>query len=128
MSELIFKVDIATQEEQYDFLVERLFKECETKNGYIGVEYDNIYISNLQDEYDTFSEVLFHRIFIEMEALSDHGHELVRDEYDEDLPFRSEYNVMQHVKRLGKFIVKYAPRFFSEDRAERHIKEAKRYL
>lgn len=121
---------ILSQEEQgkiYNNLVSKLIKQCETKNGYIGVEYDNIYYNQI-DPSDTMSDVLFHRILVEIEALSDHGGESVVNEYDEDLPFKSLYYVGLHVKRLVKFIIKYAPKTFDNETSNNYIRQAKRYL
>ena len=126
--EQILTVDFNTQKEQYEYLVGRLLRECKSKNGYIGVEFDNIYVTNLESKDDTLASVLFFRILVEMEALSDHGNELIKDEFDEELRFRSEYNVKQHVKRLGKFIIKYANKYFKEELANFYVKEATAYI
>ena len=128
IKELTVKSNQEKQEQDLDFLTSRLFKECESKNGYLGVEWDNIHFGELESEEDTLSQMLFDRILREMEVLSVYAHEYVRDEYNEDAPFRTEHNAKQHVKRLGKFIVKYAPKFLDDKTAESYIEEAKAYL
>lgn len=125
--------DVPSESEQrkmYKEIVNLIYKECTTKtNKYIGLELDNIYYEeNPENPEDTMMLVMFDRILVEMEVMSDHGHEYVQDKYDTDQPFTSEYAVKQFIKRLGKFVIKHANTYLNEEDAKHYIEEAKSYL
>lgn len=119
--------DRKKDEENVNYLIERLLKECRTKsNSYIGVEYDNLNIEGDDPNY-TLTRNLFDKILMEMNTMCFNSHEYIKNEFDEDLPFRTERNVMQYLSRLGKFVEKYAPKFLDKEDAEELIKEAREY-
>ena len=105
----------STEKENVSFLIGKLIKECATSKGYIGVEYDNL---------TNGIESLFNCIMNEMNVLNGNPDEYVEEE---DSPFRTYKNVTQHIKRLCKFVEKYAPLYLDEENATRFIKEAKGY-
>ena len=115
--------EILKDKETTSYLIGRLIKECENSRGYIGVEYDNL-VPNIQ-EGETYTELLFHKILNEMVVLTGPlDSEYLDNEYnDEPAPFKSERNVRQHVVRLGKFVLKYAPKYLPAESAESFIQQ-----
>ncbi len=108
-----------------EFLIERLIKECQQKStGYIGVEYDNLQC----DSEISLTEDLFHKIMRELNVLYGNPDEYIRDEYNEDAPFKNQRGVTQHMIRLGKFVHKYAKNYLPEDVANSFIREVEQYI
>lgn len=108
------------EDEKFDYLVDRLLKECSNSRGYIGVEYDNFDLH----EGETKSEVLFHKILDELVNLPEGGSEYIDDPYDdEEKPFDTEANLMKHVVRLQKFVRKYAPLALSKEKADAMLEQ-----
>lgn len=107
------------------FLVERLIKECQQKStGYLGVEYDNLELVNGV----SLTEDLFHKIMREINVLDGNSDEYIRDGSNEHAPFKTYYNLTQHIGRLGKFVLKYAPDYLPEDIANAFIREVREYI
>ena len=120
--------EIATKKdnENVSYLVGRLMKEVTSTTGYLGVEYDNL---ETDEQCPTRTEALFHKIMTEINVLEGNPSEYVHDsEFDEDMPFKTNHNLKQHMVRLGKFVNKYAPKYLSEERANDFISEVKTYV
>jgi hypothetical protein len=115
------------EEKVFDYLVDRLLKECKNSKGYIGVEYDNFNIH----EGESLVEILFHKILDEMVSLGGNIDEYVENEYDKECglekPFKTEKNAIQHIDRLRKFIKKYASKVLNEEKANSFIEKANKY-
>lgn len=111
--------------ENVSFLVKRLGKECATSNGYTGVESDNLQID---EECKSLTESLFHKVLTELNVLHGNSDEYIQSEGEEDLPFKTQRNVNQHMVRLGKFVNKYAPNYLPEEDAKLFVKEVKEYI
>lgn len=111
--------------ENVSLLVKRLEKECATTNGYVGVEYDNLQIG---EDCKSLTESLFHKVLIELNVLHGNSDEYIQSEGEEELPFKTQRNVNQHMVRLGKFVNKYAPNYLPEEDANRFAKEVKEYI
>ena len=108
-----------------EFLIGRLFKECQQKStGYIGVEYDDLY----REDDISLTEDLFHKIMRELNVLDGNPDEYIRDEYNEEAPFRNQRGLTQHMIRLGKFVHKYAKGYLPEDDANSFIEEVGSYI
>jgi|SRR5690625_4167492 len=101
----------------FDYLIERLEKECTHSSGYLGVEIDNIEDVTEEEQIDT----LFFRIYREIDYLSESGHEETK-EYGNDKAFISEYFVDLHIKRLEKFLNKYGE-IFKEQQDQKEIEQ-----
>ena len=111
----------------FNYLVDRLLKECKNSKGYIGVEYDNFDIH--KDE--TLTEILFHKVLDEMVSLGGNMDEFVEDQFDKEYgiekPFKTDKNAIQHIDRLRKFVKKYAPKVLDEEKANNFIEKANKY-
>lgn len=98
----------------FNFLIKKLQKECVNSKGYLGVDLDDIHGETEEEKID----VLFHRIMIEVMNLSETEYEYTL-EYDDDAPFRSEYHVNLHIKRLIKFLKKYMSEHYIKERGNK---------
>lgn len=85
-----------------DQLIARLEKECTSTKGYLGVDTTNLSGETEKEKIES----LFFYIAIEIDYLTYTGHEETI-EYGDDKPFKSEYYVNLHIKRLEKFLKKY---------------------
>lgn len=120
------EISIEKDNENVKYLIGRLQKEVASTNGYIGVEYDNLVADK---ECPTRTEALFHQIMTEINVLEGNPGEYVKaSEYDEDMPFKTNHNLKQHMIRLGKFVKKYAPKYLPEERAEHFSQEVDEYI
>lgn len=117
--------DEQKDKENVSFLAKRLEKECANSTGYVGVEYSNLQID---EECKSLTESLFHKVLTELNVLHGNSEEYIQSEGEEDLPFKTQRNVNQHMVRLGKFVNKYAPNYLPEEDANLFIKEVKEYI
>ncbi|MFS0883265.1 hypothetical protein [Metabacillus niabensis] len=91
-------------------------------------QHSNTRMLEVQANKNLMKTYLFHKIMRELNVLYGNPDEYIRDEYNEDAPFKNQRGVTQHMIRLGKFVHKYAKDYLPEDVANSFIREVEQYI